>query len=83
MPSDGVQVFDCRINNCLEEKQLVTQVAGKDKREKRIHMTSLGKELHAACRNALDEIECRLLDGISDEEQRILLRALLTIRDNF
>jgi MarR family transcriptional regulator, transcriptional regulator for hemolysin len=68
---------------CLEEKQLVEQVPGRDKREKRIQMTGRGKEVYAACRKALDEVERHLLSGISDEEQGMLLRALITIRDNY
>ncbi len=71
-----------RMINCLEEKRFVEQVAGKDKREKRIRLTGRGKEVYAACRNALDEVERHLLNGISGEEQKTLLRALTAIRDN-
>jgi len=71
-----------RTVNCLEEKQLVERIDGKDKREKRVRLTDSGKEVHMACRNTLDEIELCLVRGISDEEQRTLLRSLITIRDN-
>jgi MarR family transcriptional regulator, transcriptional regulator for hemolysin len=71
-----------RTINCLEEKRLVEQVTGKDKREKRIRLTSSGKEVYAACRSSLDHAELGLLNGISDEEQKMLLRSLTTIRDN-
>jgi MarR family transcriptional regulator, transcriptional regulator for hemolysin len=71
-----------RTVNCLEEKQLVEKIDGKDKREKRIQLTCSGKEEYTACRNTLDEIEVCLMGGISHEEQRILLQSLIAIRDN-
>jgi MarR family transcriptional regulator, transcriptional regulator for hemolysin len=74
--------FVTRTVNRLEEKGLVEQIDGKDKREKRIRLTGSGKEVYAACRNTFDEIELCLIAGISGEEQTILLRSLITIRDN-
>lgn len=71
-----------RMINCLEEKQLVEKLSGKDRREKRIQLTGLGREVYAACRHTLDEVEHHLVRGIPDEEQRILLRSLIAIRDN-
>lgn len=71
-----------RTIHSLEEKQLVEQVTGKDKREKRIRLTGLGKKIHTACRNALDKTELDLLKGISGREQKILLRLLSTIQEN-
>lgn len=71
-----------RTINSLEEKQLVEKLSGKDKREKRIQLTVLGKEMYAACRNILDKVELHLVSGMSDEEQRALLRSLIAIRDN-
>lgn len=71
-----------RMINCLEEKQLVEKLPGKDRREKRIQLTGQGREVYAACRHTLDEIELHLVRGIPDEEQRILLRSLIAIRDN-
>ena len=68
--------------SCLEEKHLVEQIIGKDKREKRIQLTSLGKEVFAAGRDTLDEIELRLLNGITNEEQRSVLQVLMKIREN-
>jgi len=71
-----------RMINYLEEKQLVEKVSGKDRREKRIQLTGLGREVYSACRHTLDEVELHLVRGIPDEEQRILLRSLIAIRDN-
>jgi len=71
-----------RMINCLEEKQLVEKLSGKNRREKRIQLTGLGREVYAACRHTLDEVELHLVRGIPDEEQRILLRSLIAIRDN-
>lgn len=71
-----------RMINRLEEKQLVEKLSGKDRREKRIQLTGLGREVYAACRHTLDEVELHLVRGIPDEEQRILLRSLIAIRDN-
>lgn len=71
-----------RVIGHLEEKRLVEQVMGKDKREKRVRLTRAGRELYAACRSALDKAELGLLAGISGEEQRMLLEMLRTIRGN-
>ena len=71
-----------KVVDSLELKRFVEQVPGKDRREKRIRRTDLGKEVHRACRNAMDAIERRLLIGLSDREQAFLLRALITIRNN-
>ncbi len=71
-----------RTVNHLEEKQLVEKIAGADKREKRIRLTGSGRRVYRACRNNLDEIELCLIGDISDEEQRVLLRSLIAIRDN-
>ena len=66
----------------LEQKRFVEQIPGKDRREKRVRLTDLGREVYGACRNAIDEIEHHLLNGLSDEEQEILLRALTTVWSN-
>ena len=66
----------------LEQKRFVEQIPGKDRREKRVRLTDLGREVYGACRTAIDEIEHHLLNGLSDEEQEILLRALTTVWGN-
>lgn len=71
-----------RTIHSLETRELVEQITGKDKREKRIRLTGLGKKIHTACRNALDKTELDLLKGISGREQKILLRLLSTIQEN-
>lgn len=71
-----------RTINSLEERRLVEKLSGKDRREKRIQLTAFGKEVYTACRNILDKVELQLVSGISDKEQRILLRSLIAIRDN-
>jgi|WetSurMetagenome_2_1015567.scaffolds.fasta_scaffold301495_1 MarR family transcriptional regulator, transcriptional regulator for hemolysin len=71
-----------RTINLLEEKQYVEQTPGRDKREKRIKLTALGKKVHMKCRDTLDRIERDLLKGVSVKEQKALLRLLAIIRDN-
>jgi DNA-binding MarR family transcriptional regulator len=66
----------------LEENGLVEQAPGSDRREKRIQLTQSGKKLYRKCRTALDEVQRRLLDGISDAEQRALLKTFMKIQDN-
>jgi len=66
----------------LERKRFVKQVPGKDRRERRVRLTGLGKEACGMCRNAIDEIEHHFLNGLSGEEQKTLLRALITIWTN-
>jgi DNA-binding MarR family transcriptional regulator len=68
--------------NELEQKGLVEQIPGKDRREKRIRLTDKGGEVFLAYRDALDEVEQHLLKGLSDEELRVLLHSLLTIGSN-
>ncbi len=74
--------FVTRTINRLEENRLVETTSGRDKREKRIRLTGAGKEVCTACRNALDDIELFLLGGVSEDEQRNLLRLLVAIRGN-
>jgi len=66
----------------LEDKQLVERVLGQDKREKRVQLTGSGKTLFRECQNTLDGIEFQLLNGISAEEQSILLQLLIKIQGN-
>lgn len=66
----------------LEGRKLVEEISGKDRREKRTRLTGLGKETYTRCRNVFDRTEQDLLKGISDKEQKTLLRFLTTIRFN-
>ena len=67
----------------LDARQLVIQVFGKDKREKRIQLTDSGREIFAACLNTLHEMQYKLLEGISNEEHSILLQLLTKMQLKF
>ncbi|WP_406818003.1 MarR family winged helix-turn-helix transcriptional regulator [Metabacillus indicus] len=66
----------------LEELNYVEQVAGKDKREKRMQLTEQGKKLYAKVRITIDEYELDILKGISEEEQLACIRVMEDIRKN-
>lgn len=66
----------------LEKKKLIEEINGKDKRERRVRLTDSGKKLFTTCRSSLNKAEKEIFRDISDEEQKILLRLLVTIQKN-
>jgi len=66
----------------LEELQMVTQIPGKDRREKIIQLTELGEELYKECREKITELEHRVMKGINKKEQEIIFQMLPKIQDN-
>ncbi|MBP1932386.1 MarR family winged helix-turn-helix transcriptional regulator [Ammoniphilus resinae] len=66
----------------LEEKGLVMQVPGKDKREKIIQLTEVGEEIYQTCRQKITELEFEVMKGISKEEQEAAFRLLPKLREN-
>lgn len=66
----------------LEELGYVEHVPGKDKREKRMQLTDLGRKIYGDVRVTIDEYEQEILKGISEEEQLEVIRIMGDIRNN-
>lgn len=66
----------------LEELGYVEHVPGKDKREKRMQLTDLGRKVYGDVRVTIDEYEQEILKGISEEEQLEVIRIMGDIRNN-
>ncbi|MBA9027947.1 MarR family winged helix-turn-helix transcriptional regulator [Peribacillus huizhouensis] len=60
----------------LSEGGFIEQVPGKDRREKRIQLTEAGEEVYIACREATNEFECKIMDGISEQEKEAVYQTL-------
>jgi DNA-binding MarR family transcriptional regulator len=71
-----------RTVNRLEELGLIEQVPSEDKREKRIQLTGLGKQVYAEVRITIDRFEQDILQGISESEQLEAIRIMNAIRNN-
>ena len=70
-----------RTVNRLEERKLIEQIPGKDKRERRIQLTDLGEETYLKARKAVDEFELQLIDGLSEEDWEATLRTLKFLKE--
>ncbi|MFT4415583.1 MarR family winged helix-turn-helix transcriptional regulator [Fredinandcohnia humi] len=66
----------------LEDLGYVEQMPGKDKREKRMQLTSLGKQVYVNVRVAVNEFEQEILKGVTEKEQLEVIRIMETIRNN-
>lgn len=66
----------------LEEMGYVEHVPSRDKREKRMQLTDLGKKIYLEVRVTIDQYEQEILEGISEEEQLEAIRILGEIRKN-
>ena len=71
-----------RTINRLEELGYVEQIPGKDKREKIMHLTAHGEQVYKEVRVTIDEYERNILSGITEEEQKDVIRIMKTIRNN-
>lgn len=56
-----------RVVQRLEEKEIVEQVPGKDKREKTIQLTTYGEGVYRNCREKITELEYSVLGDIPEE----------------
>lgn len=70
-----------RVQN-LEEKNIVKQIKGKDKREKLIVLTDEGVEICKDCRKKIIKLEEQVTSCLEKEEQIILQDYLIKIREN-
>ncbi|MBT2647334.1 MarR family transcriptional regulator [Bacillus sp. ISL-34] len=66
----------------LEELGYVEHVPGKDRREKRMRLTELGKKIYSEVRVTIDQYEQEILKGITEEEQLAAIRIMGEIRNN-
>ncbi|MBG9541690.1 MarR family transcriptional regulator [Cytobacillus firmus] len=66
----------------LEEMGYLEPVPTKDKREKRMQLTSAGRKVYQEVRATIDEFEQEILEGISEEEQLEGIRLMSLIRKN-
>lgn len=71
-----------RTINRLEELGYVEHIPTKDKREKRMQLTELGKRIYAEVRVTVDRFEQGILEGISEQEQLNAIQVMETIRKN-
>jgi DNA-binding MarR family transcriptional regulator len=66
----------------LNELGYVTTVPGKDKREKKVQLTSLGHDVCKDVQVTIEKFQLDALEGISVEEQIIVSKVLETVRNN-
>jgi MarR family transcriptional regulator, transcriptional regulator for hemolysin len=71
-----------RTINRLEELGYVEHVPSKDKREKKMQLTELGRKVYKDVRVTIDQFEQSILTGISEEEQLEAIRIMGEIRIN-
>ncbi|WP_256218378.1 MarR family winged helix-turn-helix transcriptional regulator [Bacillus sp. MUM 116] len=66
----------------LQEKHIVEVISGKDKREKIIQLTELGKERYTTIRKKITELEYSVMESIPKEEQNAAFHLLSKLREN-
>ena len=71
-----------RTINRLEELGYVENIPGKDKREKRMQLTDLGKNVYQKVRENVDEFEKEMIKGVSEKELLEAIQVMKTIRNN-
>jgi MarR family transcriptional regulator for hemolysin len=71
-----------RIVRSLEESGYIEYIPGKDRREKPMQLTELGKELYAKVRETVDRFEQDILKDISEEQQQEAIEVMKEIRIN-
>ncbi|MEH7235128.1 MarR family winged helix-turn-helix transcriptional regulator [Bacillus sp. JJ1562] len=71
-----------RTINRLEELGYVEHIPGKDKREKRMQLTDLGKKVYQDVRKTVDEFEKEIVKGVSEKELHDATRVMKAIRNN-
>lgn len=71
-----------RTINQLEDLGYVEQVPSKDKREKRMQLTELGRKVYNEVRVTIDQYEEEILMGISETEQLQAIQIMTEIRRN-
>lgn len=65
----------------LEEKGLLKQIPGKDRREKIIQLTEKGEDIYRNCREKITALEFQVMEGIPEEDQRTIFEMLPKLRE--
>ncbi|MDQ0273186.1 MarR family winged helix-turn-helix transcriptional regulator [Cytobacillus purgationiresistens] len=71
-----------RTMNRLVEVGYVEQVPTADKREKKMQLTQLGRDIYLEVRKTIDHFENNILAGVSEQEQTDTIRIMRDIREN-
>ena len=71
-----------RTVNALIKLEYVEQIPVRDKREKRIQLSKAGADVFLQIRKIFDQYEQEIMEGVSDEDQRAVIRVMETVRDN-
>lgn len=71
-----------RMVHRLEEKAMVQQIPGKDKREKIIQITEVGEETYQTCRKKITELEYKIMKDIPEADQMAVFETLPKIKEN-
>lgn len=71
-----------RVVQRLEEKKIVEQIPGKDKREKTIQLTKYGEDIYHSCREKITELEYSALEGIPEEAKQSAFDSFSEMRKN-
>ncbi|MFD6206578.1 MarR family winged helix-turn-helix transcriptional regulator [Peribacillus sp. NPDC060253] len=69
-----------RTVNRLEERGLIEQIPGKDKRERRIQLTEPGVRTYQEAKKVVEEFELQLMTGLAEEDREATLRTLLFLK---
>ncbi|MFF2591366.1 MarR family winged helix-turn-helix transcriptional regulator [Peribacillus butanolivorans] len=70
-----------RTVNRLEERKLIEQIPGKDKRERRIQLTESGERTYQEAKKVVEEFELQLMSGLAEEDRETTLRTLLFLKE--
>lgn len=70
-----------RTVNRLEERKLIEQIPGKDKRERRIQLTDLGEKTFQEARKVVEQFEDGLMEGLPDSDREATLRTLSFLKE--
>ncbi|MFP3508933.1 MarR family transcriptional regulator [Peribacillus sp. SIMBA_075] len=70
-----------RTVNRLEELDLIEQIPGKDKRERRIQLTESGVRTFQEAKKVVEEFELQLMSGLAEEDRKATLRTLTFLKE--
>ncbi|PJN91051.1 MarR family winged helix-turn-helix transcriptional regulator [Bacillus sp. mrc49] len=70
-----------RTVNRLEERDLIEQIPGKDKRERRIQLTESGKRTFQEAKKVVEEFEHQLLSGLAEEDLEVTQKTLKLLKE--
>jgi MarR family transcriptional regulator for hemolysin len=71
-----------RTVNRLEERDLIKQIATKDKRERRIQLSDKGLHIYKECHDIVNQFEQRIMSNLSEQEVEDTKQILQQIKEN-